>query len=206
MPNGGIQPIGDAAVVGVANEGKWIALALALGGFKVVFVESSREILWRALDDVRNALDDLKEREMVDRQTAEHALQHLVPVPSPSVARAMGQVGFAVESMADDLELKRRVLAELDVHCPTRAVLASTGSSFRCEPAGHRDLPAGQGRCDQVGQRRPPGGPRRRSLPDRKRPREPSIGSRGVLEYIGKEPVVVTTAQRTVRTRPDQLA
>ena len=45
MPNGGVQPIGDAAVVGAGDDGKWIALALALGGFKVVLVESSREKL-----------------------------------------------------------------------------------------------------------------------------------------------------------------
>ena len=191
MPNGGIQPIGDAAVAGAGDEGKWIALALALGGFKVVLVESSREILWRAFDDFRDALGDLEKREIVDRQAAEHALHHLVPVPSPSVARAMGQVGFAVESMADDLELKRRVLAELDIHCPERAVLASTGSSFSVS-----QLATPTSRPDRVVVTRwgNPAhlAPRVEIVPGPATSERTIDWTRGVVEYIGKEAVVVT--------------
>ena len=74
-----------------------IALSLALGGFRVVLVESSRGKLRRAVDDVGNALGNRFERQgMVDRWTAERVLQHLVP--STSVAGTMGEVGFAVEA------------------------------------------------------------------------------------------------------------
>ena len=60
MPNGGVQPVGDAAVVGVGDEGQWIALSIALGGFRVVIVDSSRENLCRAHDDIRNAIGNLE--------------------------------------------------------------------------------------------------------------------------------------------------
>ncbi|MDD9994263.1 MAG: hypothetical protein OXS35_00745 [Dehalococcoidia bacterium] len=43
-------------MLGVANEDQGIALALALGGFKVVLVDSSRDKLRREVDDVSNAL------------------------------------------------------------------------------------------------------------------------------------------------------
>ena len=164
MPNGGVQPVGDAAVVGVGDEGRWIALSLALGGFRVVVVGSSHGDLRGALDDVRNALGNLEQQGTVDRWTAELARQHLVP--STSVSGAMGEVGFAVEAVADDLELKRRVLAELDRHCPPRAVLASASSCFSVSRTGHLDQPARQGCGDQVGQPRPSDGPCR----DRSRP------------------------------------
>ncbi|MDD9994520.1 MAG: 3-hydroxyacyl-CoA dehydrogenase NAD-binding domain-containing protein [Dehalococcoidia bacterium] len=189
MPNGGIQPVGDAAVVGVEDEGQWIALALALGSFRVVIVDSSRENLDRALDDVRNELGSLEQQGMVDRRAAERAQQHLVP--STSIAGAMGEVGFAVEAMADDLELKRGVLAELDLHCPDRTVLASTGSSFSVS-----HLAISTSRPDRVVVTRwgsPAHLERRVEIVPGPTTSERTIDwTRGVLEYIGKEPVAVT--------------
>ena len=189
MPNGGIQPIGDAAVVGMANGGQWIALSLVLGGFKVVLVDSSRENLCRALDDVHETLGDLEEQGMVDRLTAERALRHLVP--SKSIAGAMDEVGFAVEAVADDLELKRGVLADLDRHCPTRAILASAGSSFSVS-----QLATSTGRPDRVVVTRwgcPAHLAARVEIVPGPATSERTIDwARGVLEYIGKEPLVVT--------------
>ena len=183
--------MGDAAVVGVGDEGQWIALSLALGGFRVVLVESSHEKLSLAINEVRNALRILEEEGMVDRWTAERALQHLVP--STSIVGAMGEVGFAVEAMVDDLELKRGVLAELDRHCPTRAVFASTGSSFSVS-----HLATSTGRPDRVVATRwgdPPHlAPRVDVLTGPKTSDRTVDWVRGVLEYIGKEPVF-TTAQ-----------
>ena len=189
MPNGGVQPVGDAAVVGVEDEGQWIALSLALGGFRVVLVDSSRENLCGALDDIRNALGILEEEGMVDRWTADRALQHLVP--GTSVAGAMGEVGFAVEAMAGDIELKRRVLAELDRHCPTRTVLASTGSSLSVSL-----LATSTGRPDRVVVTRWGDPPHLAPRVDVLTGPETSDATvdwvRGVLEYIGKEPVFIT--------------
>ncbi len=189
MPNGGIQPVGDAAVVGVGDTAQGIALSLALGGFRVVLVESSRGKLRRAVDDVGNALGRFERQGMVDRWTADRALQHLVP--STSVAGAMGEVGFAVEAMADDIELKRGVLAELDRHCPTRAVLASTGSSFDVSL-----LATSTGRPDRVVVTRwgdPPHlAPRVDVLTGPATSGATVDWVRGVLEYIGKEPVFIT--------------
>ena len=189
MPNGGVQPVGDAAVVGVEDEGRWIVLSLALGGFKVVLVVSSQENLRRALDDVRNVLGNLEQEGTVDRWTAELARQHLVP--STSVAGAMDEVGFAVEAVADDLELKRSVLAELDRHCPPRAVLASASSYFSVS-----QLAGSTSRPDRVVVTRW-GSPahlaaRVEIVPGPATSERTIDWTRGVMEYIGKQPVVVT--------------
>ena len=181
--------MGDAAVVGVGDEGRWIALSLALGGFRVVVVGSPHEDLCGALDDVRNEFCNLEQQGMVDRWTAERARQHLVP--SVSVADAMGEVGFAVEAMADDLDLKRRVLAELDRHCPRRAVLASTGSSFDVS-----QLATSTSRPDRVVVTRWGDPPHLAPRVDVLTGPETSDAAvdwvRGILEYIGKEPVFIT--------------
>ena len=192
MPNGGVQPVGDAAVVGVGDEGRWIALSLALGGFAVVLVEQSHGNLRGALDDIDNALGNLEQQGMVDRPTAERDRQHLVP--GTSVAGAMDEVGFAVEAVADDLELKRSVLAELDCHCPPRAVLTSAGSSF-----GVSQLAGSTSRPDRVVVTRW-GSPahlaaRVEIVPGPATSERTIDWTRGVLEYICKEPVVVAACR-----------
>ena len=192
MPNGGIQPIGDAAVVGVANEGKWIALALALGGFKVVLVDSSIKNLSRALENIANALGDLEEQGTVNRLAAERTRRHLLP--STFISGAIDQVGFAVESMADDLELKRRVLAELDIHCPERAVLTSTGSSLSVS-----QLATLTGRPDRIVVTRwgdPPHlDSRVEIIPGPETSKRTIDWVRLVLEYVGKEPVLTVCTE-----------
>ena len=176
-------------MVGVGGEGRWIALSLALGGFAVVLVEPSHANLRGALDDVDNALGNLEQQGMVDRPTAERARQHLVP--GTSVAGAMGEVGFAVEAMADELELKRRVLAELDHHCPPRAVLASANSRFSVS-----ELANSTSRPDRVVLTRwgsPAHLTARVEIVTGPATSERTIDwTRSVLEYIGKQPVVVT--------------
>ena len=176
-------------MVGVGDEGRWIALSLALGGFKVVLVGSSHESLCSALDDVRKALANLEQQGKVDRWTAERARQDLVP--STSVAGAMGEVGFAVEAMADELELKRGVLAELDHHCPPRAVLASANSRFSAS-----ELANSTSRPDRVVLTRwgsPAHLTARVEIVTGPATSERTIDwTRSVLEYIGKQPVVVT--------------
>ena len=103
----------------------------------------------------------------------------------------MGEVGFAVEATADDLEVKCGVLAELDRHCPTRAVLASTGSSLSVSL-----LATSTSRPDRVVVTRwgdPPHlAPRVEVLTGPKTSDRTVDWVRGVLEYIGKEPVFIT--------------
>ena len=154
--------------------------------------ESSRERLRRAVDGARNALAILEEQGMVDGRTAERARQDLVP--GTSVAGAMDKIGFAVEAGADDLELKRRVLAELDRHCPYRAVLESTGSSFDVG-----QLAASTGRPDRVVVTRW-GSPSHQAarveiVPGPATSEEAIEWTRGVLEHIGKKPVVTVCTE-----------
>lgn len=53
-----------------------------VGGFRVVLVESSRENVCRALDDVGSALGNLDQQDLVERRTTEFTLYHLVPSTS----------------------------------------------------------------------------------------------------------------------------
>lgn len=193
MPNGGIQPIGDAAVVGAGEVGCSIALSLALGGFLVVLVDSSHEDLRRAVDDIRITLSVLEDRGTVDGRNALYASKHILPHMSiaESIAESINGVGFAVEAVSEDLELKRSTLAELDRHCPDRTILASTTSSFEVS-----QLASSTTRPDRVVVTRWGNPPHLTScvevVPGPATSDMTIDLTTGVLQYIGKQPVVVT--------------
>ena len=195
MPNGGIQPIGDAAVVGADVEGLGIALSLALGGFEVILVDSSHGKLRNAVDDMRTMLGVLEEREMVNGRTAQFVHERVTPRKSID-DDAMGQVGFAVEALSESLELKRSVLAELDRPCPTRAILASTTLSFDVS-----QLASWTGRPDRVVVTRwgsPPHLTSRVEVVPGSATTDKTIDlTMMTLKYIGKRPVVATVGDNS---------
>ena len=189
MPNGGVQPIGDAAVVGAGAAGRGIALCLALGGFEVVLVDSSREKLQRAVDDIRKMLSVAEDRGMVREGGAKYACEHILP--RPSFDDAMRDVGFAVEALSEDPELKRSVLAELDRHCPTRAILASSTSSFAVSQLASSPIRPDRFVVTRWGSA-PLLTPRVEVVPGSATSDRTIDLTRAILRYIGKQPVVVT--------------
>ena len=188
MPNRGVQPIGDAAVVGVRVVGQSIALSFALGGFRVVLVEPSKENLRRVVEAIHNTLRALEELGLVDRWAASRARDHIRP--STSIAGARGEVGFAIDAAVENFEVKRGVLAELHLHCPARTVLATTTPSHDVS-----QLAASTSRPDQVVVTRWGSAPhlvaRVEIVPGPATSERTIDWARGVLKYIGKEPVVV---------------
>ncbi len=140
------------------------------------------------MEKIRTMTDDLERRGAVHVSVDRMALEFIRT--SMSIGEKMRQVGFAIEAVPEDLELKRRILADLDRHCPPRTVLASTSSSY---PAN--ELAEATGRPDRVVVTRwgcPPHGMPRVEVVGGPQTTERTIGiTRRVLEYIGKEPVVL---------------
>ena len=190
MLNGGVQPIGDAAVVGAGAAGRGIALSLALGGFEVVLVDSSHEKLQRAVDDIRRMLDLAEDRGIVIEGATKYACEHILP--RPSFDDAMHDVGFAVEALSENLELKRSVLAELDRHCPTRAILASSTSSFVVSQLASSTIRPDRFVVTRWGSA-PLLTPRVEVVPSPATSDRTIDLTRAILRYIGKQPLVVTT-------------
>ena len=123
-----LEEIGQVGVVGAGLMGHGIALSFAVGGYEVSLTDASEEALERAMDNVAVTLGVLGDEGLVDEATA-NAVPGRIQADT-SLENAMADVGFVVEAVFEDLDLKRRVFAELDRHCPPRAVLASNTSSY----------------------------------------------------------------------------
>ena len=115
-------------MVGAGLMGHGIALELALAGLEVRMHSRTRA----SLDQARARIDAaLKYLAGVDRITEDQ----VEAVPSrlhdtTDLEAAVSGADFAVESVFEDLELKRRVFADLDRLCPEHAILASNTSGL----------------------------------------------------------------------------
>ncbi len=120
--------IGSIGVIGAGLMGHSIAMNFAVGGHEVVLIDTTEENLSRAMEDVSSTLGVLQEQGLVDTPTAQKVPGRIRT--STSMAGSMDDVGFVIEAVFEDLDLKRSIFADLDKHCPPHTVLTSNTSSY----------------------------------------------------------------------------
>lgn len=123
-----VDEIRKVAVVGAGLMGHGIAQEFALGGYEVRLVSRSKESLERALHNIRGNLDRLMGFGMVSREQAEAVPDNIYP--TTEFAEAIDSVDVVIESVYEDLELKKQIFQQLDEMCPERTILASNTSSL----------------------------------------------------------------------------
>lgn len=123
-----VDEIRKVAVVGAGLMGHGIAQEFALGDYEVRLVSRSKESLERALHNIRGNLDRLIGFGMVSREQAEIVLDNIYP--TVEFAEATDSVDVVIESVYEDLELKKQIFQQLDEMCPERTILASNTSSL----------------------------------------------------------------------------
>jgi 3-hydroxybutyryl-CoA dehydrogenase len=115
-------------VVGAGLMGHGIAQEFALAGYQVHMQDVSQEKLQQALKNMRANLQMLVKIGLIKAEQIEPALSNVHP--SIVLAEAVGDCDLVVESVFENLELKRQVFAELDRLCPAHTILASNTSTL----------------------------------------------------------------------------
>ena len=115
-------------VVGAGAKGSGIAQVAACSGFQVVLVDMTQEILDRGLAQIRNGIERGVTSGKVAQKVGEEALSRLSV--QTSLREACRTADFVIESVPENLELKKRVFADLDRVSPPAAILASNTSQL----------------------------------------------------------------------------
>ena len=116
------------AVVGAGLMGNGIALEFALAGLEVRMHSRTRASLDRARTRIDDALGYLAGFGRITPEQVEAVPSRLRD--TTDLEEAVSGADFAIESVFEDLDLKRRVFADLDRLCPERAILASNTSGL----------------------------------------------------------------------------
>lgn len=124
MRSRSVQRIG---IVGLGLMGRGIASCLLANGFEVVGCDISATQRKGSLRHISHALTELHKRKLLPaRRLADWQQQYHV-VTSPE---GLAECALVIESVAEDLELKRGIYTRLESILPAKAIIASNTSSL----------------------------------------------------------------------------
>jgi 3-hydroxybutyryl-CoA dehydrogenase len=119
--------IKTVAVVGAGTMGNGIAHVFARAGFRVVLRDVERRFLDRGMEAIGRNLDREVKNGKITEADKPAILARIQPVTE---VVALGAADFLVEAVPEQLELKIRVLKEVDAVLRPGAILASNTSSI----------------------------------------------------------------------------
>lgn len=115
------------AVIGGGTMGNGIAHVCAMTGYDVILVETSDELLDRALKSISKNLDRMVKKEKITEQDKTNTLNHIKK--STTLEDAKG-AQLVVEAVFENLDVKLAIFKKLDEMCSADTILATNTSSL----------------------------------------------------------------------------
>ncbi len=120
-------PIKRVVVIGAGTMGSGIAMAFNDSGFDVTLVDSAEQGLKRGADIIRSTYEGAAKR---GRATSEEAERSIGRIATTLDLAAVGAADLVVEAVFEDVDVKRKVLAEIDRLAAPNAIIATNTSSL----------------------------------------------------------------------------
>jgi 3-hydroxybutyryl-CoA dehydrogenase len=120
--------ISNIAVIGAGTMGHGLAQIFALAGLQVTLTDSEPEILGTAIQRIQENLETCLGPGPRQEERAARTLERITL--TPHLAQATCRADFVVEAVVENLEVKHRVLRQIEEHCPAHAIITSTTSSY----------------------------------------------------------------------------
>ena len=125
-----LQDIKNVAVIGGGTMGSQIAELLSnVGGYHVMLWSRKDETVKRGLDAIEQRLKKF----FVDKDKMSPAQMNEVVARiegTTDISEAVKKADFVIESVAENLDIKREVYKKLDENAPANAILASNSSQL----------------------------------------------------------------------------
>ena len=125
MPGRAIENI---TIIGAGLMGHGIALEFAANGLNVNLVDRDEPALAEAKRRIEKGLELLAEAGLISQEDFDDILSRLIPFTS--AAEASRDADLVIEAVNEDLDLKRRLLAEAATTAPPHTIFTSNTSSF----------------------------------------------------------------------------
>ncbi len=120
-------PVGKVAVVGAGTMGGGIAMALANSGVATVLIDVSDAQLQKGLGVVRGNYDATVKRGRMAPADVDQRMSLITGATSMDAAK---DVDVVIEAVFEDMDLKKKIIGELDKVTPPHAILASNTSTL----------------------------------------------------------------------------
>ena len=117
--------IKKVGVVGCGAMGSGITQLCAQSGYQVVVSEINDELLKKGLASIEKALAKLVEKEKISQQDKDATLGRIKGTIN---TKDFSDCDLMIEVAIENLELKKKIFAELDTVCPKHTILATNTS------------------------------------------------------------------------------
>jgi len=131
-----MSKIENIAVIGAGMMGHGIAQIFALQGYSVVLMDVKEDLLSKALEGVRSNLTLMAEKGIVRQEDIDPAISRIKT--TIDMSEAANAVQFVVEAVFESLDLKQKILKELDASCPQDTILATNTSVISITEIAHK--------------------------------------------------------------------
>ncbi|AYB31118.1 3-hydroxyacyl-CoA dehydrogenase NAD-binding domain-containing protein [Chryseolinea soli] len=121
-----VESIKNVAIIGAGTMGQGIAQVCALAGYPVMLYDTQPEITKTAIANVRKRMEAAVEKGKLSANLKDEALARIVAVGD---FRQL-QVDIAIEVVVEKLEVKQKIVAELEKLNAIDCILVSNTSSF----------------------------------------------------------------------------
>ncbi len=122
---GGIEKV---TVIGAGRMGHGIAQIAAMAGYMVKLMDIDLGALERALNRIRWSLRKLAGKGYIEAGEIERVLARIRT--STEIAEAVKDADLVIECVPEDLEIKRKVLAEIDENSQQHAIISTNTSTI----------------------------------------------------------------------------
>lgn len=120
--------IAKIAAIGTGTMGPGVTLCFALAGYEVALFGRRKEGVFDCLSRIENSLRQRHELGLIDEEGINAVKKRIYP--TTDLAHAVGEADFIIESIAEDIGLKRELFGQLDNLSRPDAILATNTSSL----------------------------------------------------------------------------
>ncbi|MGP8155211.1 MAG: 3-hydroxyacyl-CoA dehydrogenase NAD-binding domain-containing protein [Smithella sp.] len=122
------ETVKNITVIGAGDMGHGIAACCLLGGYNVYLFDIDQKFVDRGMAGIKNSLGRFKERGKLSPEAYDDALARLTP--TIDIKEAAQNADFIIEAVPENMEIKKKVFADLDKYAPRHAILASNTSTM----------------------------------------------------------------------------
>jgi 3-hydroxybutyryl-CoA dehydrogenase len=118
----------NITVIGAGTMGNGIAHVFAQNGFQVSLVDISENALQKALSSIERNLERLLVKEKISPDIMQSTLSNISTFTE--LGKGVVQADLVVEAATENLDLKKKIFAQIDELAPENAILATNTSSI----------------------------------------------------------------------------
>jgi 3-hydroxybutyryl-CoA dehydrogenase len=123
-----LSDVRNISVIGSGIMGHGIGQTFALGGYEVILNDLSGELLNKAVQQIKKNLETFIEFGITTAEAAQRALSRIRT--ETDLRSTVKHADIVVEALPELMDLKKRVLKELDDSCPSHTLIASNTSGL----------------------------------------------------------------------------